>query len=348
MNKTLDDIAKLVGGEVVGDGRTVITGLSGIKEAQEGDLSFVANDRYFALVESTRASAVITPRHMEGLTCPSIRTDNPSLAFARIASLLIETETPHPRGVHPTAVVAADAVLGRDVAVGPYAVIEAGAEIGDRTMIYSGAYIGAKVGIGADSLIYPHVTIRERVVIGRRVIIHSGTVIGADGFGFVTTDGIHEKIPQLGIVEVEDDVEIGANVTVDRARFDKTVIGRGTKIDNLVQIAHNVRIGKNCIIVSQVGISGSTIIEDNVTLAGQVGVAGHLTIGAGAVVASKSGVPSSLGPKAVYWGIPAKPIMEAKRVNACVQRLPNYVKIIQDLQKRVAELESRMGATADG
>lgn len=348
MKKTLAEIAALIGGELVGDGQTVITGLSGIKEAREGDLSFVANDRYFPLVETTKASAIITPRGMTVASRPIIRTDNPSLAFARIASLVIETETPHPRGIHPTAVIAPEARLGRDVTVGPYAVIEAGADIGDRTIIYSGAYVGAKSRVGADGLIYPHVIIRERVVIGARVIIHSGTVIGADGFGFVATNGIHEKIPQLGTVEVEDDVEIGANVTVDRARFDKTVIGRGTKIDNLVQIAHNVRIGRNCIIVSQVGISGSTIIEDNVTLAGQVGVAGHLTIGTGAVVASKSGVPSSLEPNAVYWGIPAKPMMEAKRVNACLQRLPSYVKTIQDLQKRVAELEAQISSLAQG
>ena len=171
-------------------------------------------------------------------------------------------------------------------------------------------------------------------MIGDRVIIHSGTVIGSDGFGFVNVKGVNVKIPQIGTVEIQDDVEIGANVTIDRARFDKTVIGRGTKIDNLVQIAHNVRIGENCIIVSQVGISGSTTLENNVTLAGQVGVVGHITIGANTVVASKSGVPNSIPPNSIYWGIPANPIMEAKRINASVQRLPHYVKVIQELKKK--------------
>lgn len=342
MHKTLAEIAELVDGTVVGDGNLILKGLSGIKEAREGDLTFLANSKYFPLLETTGASAVIIPRGMNAGRIAAIETENPSLAFARIATLISHDKASRPEGIHPTAVIAGDAVLGKSVNVGPYTVIESGAVIGDHTTIFSHCFIGHQARVGREGLIYPNITIRERVVIGDRVIIHSGTVIGSDGFGFVNVKGVNVKIPQIGTVEIQDDVEIGANVTIDRARFDKTVIGRGTKIDNLVQIAHNVRIGENCIIVSQVGISGSTILENNVTLAGQVGVVGHITIGANTVVASKSGVPNSIPPNSIYWGIPANPIMEAKRINASVQRLPHYVKVIHELKKKVEALESRL------
>ncbi len=340
--KRLAEIAAWVGGEVVGDGDLLITGISGIKEAGEGDLSFIVDARYRPLLQESRAAAVIVPPSVTVEGRSAIRTDNPSLAFSRIAMRAYGAGGVRPEGIHPTAVIAEDAVLGKDVAVGPCAVIESGARIGDRTAVSSGCYIGRESVIGPDGLIYPHVVVRERVRIGARVIIHSGAVLGSDGFGFIDVEGAHEKIPQIGTVEIGDDVEIGANVTVDRARFDRTVIGRGTKIDNLVQIAHNVRIGEHCIIVSQVGISGSSVLEDRVVLAGQVGVAGHLTVGAGAVVASKSGVPSSLAGGRMYWGIPARPHMQAKRVSAAVQRLPAYVKTIQELQRRVEDLERRL------
>jgi UDP-3-O-[3-hydroxymyristoyl] glucosamine N-acyltransferase len=342
MRSTLAEIAKLVEGEVVGNPRLAITGFSGIKEAGGGDLTFLANAKYSTLLQTTKAAAILVPLDVTIKDKDVIRVANPSLAFAKAVSLLAEDYTHRFQGIHEKALVAADARLGQDVSIGPYAIIESGVSIGDKSRIYGGSYIGANSRIGSGCLIYPNVTIRERTAIGQRVTIHSGTVIGADGFGYVNVEGVHEKIPQIGIVEIQDNVEIGANVTIDRARFDKTVIGEGTKIDNLVQIAHNVRIGKNCIIVSQVGISGSTVVEDNCILAGQVGIVGHITIGEGAVVTAKSGVPSSLPGHEMYWGIPAKPHREAKRVNACVQRLPHYVKIIQDLQKRIAELEAKI------
>lgn len=342
MHKTLGDIAKFVDGEIVGDASLVITGLSGIKEAKEGDLTFVANSKYFPLVPQTKASAVIAPRETPAGSKSLIRTDNPSLAFAKIASIMSEANAFRPSGIHPTAIIADNARLGKNVSVGPFTVIEHGARIGDNTVLFSHCYVGPHTTLGADCLIYSNVSIREKIAIGNRVIVHCGTVIGSDGFGFVNVKGVHVKIPQIGTVQIDDDVEIGANVTIDRARFEKTHIGQGTKIDNLVQIAHNVKIGKNCIIVSQVGISGSTTIEDDCVLAGQVGVAGHLTIGKGTVVASKSGVPSDISPGSFVWGIPAKPHMHAKRVNAALQHLPDYVKVIQDLKRRVAELEAKL------
>lgn len=342
MHKTLAEIATFVRGELIGDPGIVITGFSGIKEAGQGDLTFLANAKYFPLAQTTRASAIVAPLDYRPDNKNVILTENPSRAFSKAISLMVEDNTSCPHGIHEKSFIAKDARLGKNVTVGPFAIIEQGAVIGDKTCIYGGSYIGPGTAIGEECTIYPHVTIRERTKIGNRVMIHSGTVIGSDGFGYVDVQGVHEKIPQIGIVDIHDDVEIGANVTIDRARFDKTVIGAGTKIDNLVQIAHNVRMGKNCIIISQVGISGSTVIEDNCILAGQVGVVGHVTIGEGTIVASKSGVPNSLPAHSTYWGIPARPHMEAKRINACVGKLPYYVKKILDLEHKVAQLEARL------
>ena len=342
MQKTLAELAKLVDGEVVGDKKLIITGLSGIKEAKEGDLTFIANSKYTPLIKTTKASAILIPRDLKVSGKSIIRTDNPSLAFANIASLTAVQEE-HPfQGIDKSAVIAKDAILGENVSIGPLVVIEKKAHIGENTVIYPGCYVGYKTFIGKDCLIYPNVSIRDHITIGNRVIIHSGTVIGSDGFGYDQVDGRHKKIPQTGTVLIEDDVELGANVTVDRARFDKTIIGRGTKIDNLVQVAHNVVIGENCIIISQVGISGSVTIGKNVILAGQVGVAGHLTIGEGSVVVAQSCVTKSLPPFSKVSGFPAKPHIHAKRVNAALQRLPMYVKKIQELEKKIKELEGKL------
>jgi len=342
MHKTLGEIAKFINGELVGDGDVVITGIKGIKEAEDGDISFIANRKYFPLLQTTKASAVIIPRDVIPTDRPVIKTDNPSLAFAAATSLFIDDRVYHIKGIHPTAIVAKDAVIGKNVNIGAYVVIEAKAQIGDRTTIYPGCFVGHHTIMGEDCLIYANTTIRERIIIGNHVIIHSGTVIGSDGFGYVDVEGVHQKIPQIGTVVIEDNVEIGSCVTIDRARFEKTLIGRGTKIDNLVQVAHNVIIGENCIIVSQTGISGSSVLGKNVVLAGQVGLAGHLTIGDNSIVASKSGVPKSIPPNSVVFGYPAKPHAHAMRVNACIQRLPHYVKTINDLSKRIEELETQL------
>jgi UDP-3-O-[3-hydroxymyristoyl] glucosamine N-acyltransferase len=342
MQKTLKEIAKLIDGELIGDDNIVITGVSGIKEAVEGDITFVANPKYFPLIEKTRASAIITGRDLKSTSRSVIRTDNPSLAFAQIVSLIIPCEVARPKGIHPSAIIGKEVHLGKDITIGPYTVIEDNVSIQDKTIIYAGCYVGHHSKIGSDTLIYPNVSIREHVVIGSRVIIHSGTVIGCDGFGFATIEGLHYKIPQVGTVEIDDDVEIGANVTIDRARFDKTIIGRGTKIDNLVQIAHNVVVGENSIIVAQAGISGSTTIGRGATLAGQAGLVGHITIGEGAVVAAQAGVTKSVPAHTTVSGYPAKPHDIAKRVNACVQNLPRLYDIVAELKKKIAELEKRI------
>ncbi len=339
MKFTLKEIARLVGGEVVGDPNIVITGISGITEAKGGDITFLANSKYFPLAKTTEATAIITSREDIEITKPVIKVDDPSMAFTKVVGLAASNGIKHPQGIHPTAVISSGAHIAKDVAIGAYAVIAEGVEIGQGTIIYGGCYLGAHTKVGRDCLIYPHVTLREQTEVGNRVIIHSGAVIGSDGFGFAIVEGVQEKIPQIGIVFIEDDVEIGANVTIDRARFDKTLIGKGTKIDNLVQIAHNVITGEHCIIVAQAGISGSTVLGKGVILAGQAGIVGHIRIGDKAVVAAQAGVTKSVAAGAKVSGYPAKPHEAALRVNACLQRLPELYKKIKELEKKVKSLE---------
>lgn len=342
MHKTLKEIAECIGGEIVGDDGIVIKGVAGIKEAVEGDLTFLANPKYFPLLEKTRASAVITSRDVGESKKTIIRTDNPSLAFSQVLTLISPKGIAQPKGIHPSAIVGKQVTLGKNVSLGPYVVVEDGALIGDNTVVYAGTFIGAHTKIGSDTLIYPHVSIREHITIGSRVIIHSGTVIGSDGFGFVTIKGEHFKIPQIGTVEIGDDVEIGANVTIDRARFDKTIIAKGTKIDNLVQIAHNVSIGENSIIVSQVGIAGSTVIGKNVTLAGQSGVVGHISIGDNAIVMAGSGVSKPVAENETVFGYPARRADAAKKAHAALYNLPRLYKTITELKIRIETLEEKL------
>jgi UDP-3-O-[3-hydroxymyristoyl] glucosamine N-acyltransferase len=336
------DIARLVKGELIGDGGLSVSGFSGIKEANKNELTFLSNPKYEPLLALTRAGVILVPRQ---ISCPGktlIRVDNPSLSFTQVVDYLLKDAPDYkPRGIHPTAVISSGAKVSRTAAIGAHTVIEDGAMIDEGCVIYANCYVGHEARLGKNCLIYPQVVLREKVSLGDRVIIHSGTVIGSDGFGYVTVDGKHMKIPQVGTVLIEDDVEIGANVTIDRARFDKTIIGEGTKIDNLVQIAHNVTIGKHCLIVAQSGIAGSTKIGDHVILAAQAGLVGHIEIGEGAIVAAQSGVSHSIKPGEQVFGSPAHPIKEAMRNNAHFQRLDKYVETIKDLKKRIEKLENK-------
>jgi len=336
------DIARMVKGELIGDGGLSVSGFSGIKEADKNELTFLSNPKYEPLLLDTQAGVILVPRQ---ISCPGktlIRVDNPSLSFIQVVNYFLKDAPDYkPQGIHPTAVIAPGAKISRGVSIGAHTVIEDGAEVGEGSVLYANCYVGHGARLGKECLIYPQVILREKVSLGSRVIIHSGTVIGSDGFGYVTVDGKHMKIPQVGTVLIEDDVEIGANVTIDRARFDKTIIGEGTKIDNLVQIAHNVTIGKNCLIVAQSGIAGSTKLGNYVILAAQAGLVGHIEIGDGAVVTAQSGVSRSIKPGEQVFGSPAQPLKVAFRNNAHIQRLDKYVAMIKELRKRIEALEKK-------
>ena len=348
---TLNEIHKLIGGELEGDPAVVIKGVSGIKEANEGDITFLANSKYESLIDTSKASAIITSKETRKVIAKSvIRVENPSLAFAKVVSFMFQDERKLPKGIHPTAIVGEGARLGKEISLGPYVVVEDNVEIKDNTVICAGVFLGRQTMVGSDTLIYPNVTIREKTVIGNRVIIHSGTVIGSDGFGFEEVNGAHYKIPQVGIVVIEDDVEIGACVTIDRARFGKTVIGRGTKIDNLVQVAHNVIIGENSIIVAQAGISGSSVLGKNVILAGQSGVVGHIEIGDNAIVGAQAGVTKSVPKNTFVVGSPAKPHHISKKIFAAWSKLPALIKEVAELKEglnRLIQERAKSGKSED-
>ncbi len=336
MTFTLQEVATTSGGELIGDPSLQITGAASLVEATAGEISFFGNRKYIGLLRKTRASAVFVPTDFaESIGAAQIRVANPTKAFEQVVLKFAPKPITFPPGIHPSAVVDPSARLGERVSVQPHAVIEAGTTIGDDTIIGAGSYIGHETVIGSACLIYPLVTIRERSCIGSRVIIHSGSVIGADGFGFEMIDGRQQKIQQLGIVQIDDDVEIGANTTVDRARFGRTWIQQGVKIDNLVQIAHNVVIGKNSVIVAQTGISGSTRVGERVTMAGQVGIVGHVEIADGSIIAAQSGVSKSV-PGGVWFGYPAGPIDEIKQQIA-------WIRSLGKLFARVKEIEKKLG-----
>lgn len=335
--KTLSELAQLVGGEVRGDPSLRIRGVSSLEEAREGEITFVTSDRYLPLLAETKASAAIVPREVEA-PIPLLIASNPALAMAKILSVFAERPLP-PSGISEGAWVSPSAKVGRDVAILPLAYVGEEAEVGDRVVLYPGVYVGPRVKIGPDSVIYPNVTLYEGTVIGSRVTIHAGAVIGADGFGFVKDGERNFKIPQVGTVRIEDDVEIGANCCIDRATFGQTVIGRGVKMDNLVQIGHNVTIGENTIVVAQVGISGSVKVGRNVALAGQVGIADHVTIGDEAQISAKAGILRDIAPGEVVGGIPQMPHRRWVRVAFLMTRLPELKRELDALLKRVEEME---------
>ena len=349
MVKTVGEIAELVSAEVTGDRGVKIKGVAGIREARPGDITFLADQRYLRALEETKASAVVVSRDISSLPVRQtgaatnlLMVDNPYLAFAKILELF-KKESWLPAGVSPKARVGKGVSLGAQVSIFPFVYIGDNAVIGDRVILYPGVFIGDRSMLGEDSIIYPNVTIREDVIIGKRVIIHSGSVIGSDGFGFVTHKGKHHKIPQIGGVIIGDDVEIGANVAIDRATMGNTIIKRGTKMDNLVHIAHNVVVGEDVLLLGQVGISGSTEIGNNVVLGGQVGVVGHVKIGDRVKVGAKSGVSKDIKPDEIVSGIPAITHGNWLKAQSCFAKLPELRKSVNSMEKKITELERRVG-----
>ncbi|HZT23306.1 MAG TPA: UDP-3-O-(3-hydroxymyristoyl)glucosamine N-acyltransferase [Verrucomicrobiae bacterium] len=333
---TTAEIAKLIDGEVVGDPSAVLRNFAPAESAQAGDLTFAENEDYFARAEQSAATAIIAEKRFSSATKTLIHVPNARVAFARALALFFP-EQKSPPGVHPTAVIASSAQIDPSAHIGPHCVVGERVKIGARTVLQAGCCVGDDSRLGEDVKVFPNVTIYPRTEIGHRVRIHAGTVVGADGFGYVLDNGAHRKVPQIGNVVIGDDVEIGANVTIDRGALGSTVIGKGTKIDNLVQIAHNVEIGEHSIIVAQVGISGSTRLGKGVILAGQVGLAGHLKIGNQVTIAAKSGVMHDIPDGEKWLGIPAQPDKDFKRQVVALRKLP-------ELLRRVAELEKKLGS----
>ncbi len=340
---TVAEIADIVGARVAGDGSVVVTGLASIEDAGPGDLTFLANPRYEKFLDSTSASAIIVPTRYGGSPLLEGRTvllaDDAYVAFASALAVFDPGPETIPPGVAPGACVADTAVLGDGVSVGPCAAIMGSASIGARTVIHAGAYVGANSTVGEDCIVFPNATIKRSVAIGDRVLIHSGSVIGSDGFGFAWDGERHRKVPQIGTVVIGDDVEIGANACIDRATIGATRIGTGTKIDNLVQIAHNVEIGECSIVVAQVGISGSTRVGSGAVLAGQAGIAGHIQIGDRAVVAAQAGVMGDVPAGESVSGYPAIRHSLSKRLHAGVRNLPALFKRIKEIERRLDDLD---------
>jgi UDP-3-O-[3-hydroxymyristoyl] glucosamine N-acyltransferase len=338
-------IAEQLACRLEGDGEIEIERVSGIEQAGAGDLTFFANPRYTAQLEATRASAVILGERAEARPAASVamlRAGNPYLAFARAVELFVPPSTVA-RGIHRLADVAATATLAADASIAAFVSVGDGARIGARTVLHPHVTIGRGAVVGDDCVIHARVSIRERVSIGNRVVIQDGAVVGSDGFGFArAADGTHYKIPQIGAVVIEDDVEIGANTTIDRPAVGETRIGAGTKIDNLVQIAHGVKIGRDVLLAAQVGIAGSTTIEDRVTLAGQVGVAGHLTLGKGVIASAQTGIPNSVEAGRFVSGYPAIENRDWLKASALFRRLPELKKTLSELQRRLDDLETRL------
>ncbi len=349
MQVRLGQLAEWVDGDLQGDPETVVSRVAGVREAGPGEITFLANPKYTAQADRTRASAMILAREspdeikraLQEAGVALILVDDPYFALSRVVQR-IHAKPYRPLGVSEAAVIGNEVRLGKDLSIHPLARVEDRVTIGDRVTLYPGSFIGEGSEIGEDSIIYPNVTIREGTRIGKRVIIHSGTVVGSDGFGFSTQGGKHHKIPQVGTVVIEDDVELGANVAVDRAALGKTVIRKGTKVDNLVQIAHNVVIGEDCLIVAQAGISGSTELGHHVILAGQVGVVGHLNIGDGVRVGAQSGVAQDVPGGATISGSPTMPHQQWLRVQAALRELPQMRKRVREMERELQSLRKTL------
>jgi UDP-3-O-[3-hydroxymyristoyl] glucosamine N-acyltransferase len=337
---TLDELARRLDCRLEGDGTLEVERVAGIEHAGPGDVTFLANARYASRVLTTRATAIIANDDVPKAPCAILRTPQVYLAFARAVGILTPPVRPA-AGISGLASIDPGAGIGPGVSIAPFAVVGAGATIGARTLVHAHAVIEAGARIGDDCEIHAHVSIREGVVIGRRVIIQNGAVIGSDGFGFARRqDGSHEKIPQVGRVVIDDDVEIGANAAIDRPAVGETRIGAGTKIDNLVQVAHGVQLGRNVLLAAQSGIAGSTTLGDGVIMAGQSGATGHITLGAGAIVGAKSAVTKDVAPASHVAGVPAVDVAEWREATVLVRRLPDLRRAVAALDARLAALEA--------
>ena len=344
----LRELAQRIGCRLEGDGSIEVTGVAGIEQAEPGHVTFVANPKYQGALATTRASAVILDERVPAPSCAVLRTAQPYVAFARALECFAEIARPQ-SGVDACSAIGRNVHFGRNVAVGPFVSIGDEAMIGDHTIIYSHAAIGAGTRIGRDCILYSHVAIRERLTVGDRVILHSGVVLGSDGYGFARQpDGTHYKIPQNGTIVIEDDVELGANTCIDRPAVGETRVGAGTKIDNLVQVAHGVHVGERVLLAAQTGIAGSTVIEDDVVFGGQVGVAGHITIGKGTIATAQTGISNSTEPHSFVSGYPAIPNREWRKSSVVFKKLPELRKLVQDLERRVADLEAELARTKGG
>ena len=342
MKVPLSEIADLVQGRISGDPERLICGVGPFEQAGENDITVAGNAKFLKKMDACNAAAIIVPHDIDNEDRNLLQVDMPMVAFAKVMQYFYPPQQPR-AGVHPRAEIGRDFKCGQDVAIAPMVVVGDEVSVGDRVWLHPGVVIGNNVTIGNDVTIHPNVTILERCIVGNRVIIHSGTVIGSDGFGYAPDGACYHKIPHTGIVQIDDDVEIGANNTIDRGTFGKTHIGRGVKTDNLVHVAHNVAVGENTVLVAQVGISGSVTIGKNVILAGQAGVAGHLTIGDGATVGPQTGVgkPVPEG-QIVSSGIPEMPHRLWLRVQRLIPKLPEFSKRLAGLEKNLKALEKKM------
>ena len=341
MEISLRHIAESIGGTVVGDDQVLIKGINSLVSAEQGEISFLSDPRLKDQIRITKASAVIVKGLISLYQGPQLIVADPSLAYARIATIFAP---PIPRfpGISEKATIGEGTYIGKDVSIYPFVYVGRESAIGNEVTLFPGVYIGDKVTVGKGSVIYPNVAIMSDCIIGKEVIIHAGTVIGSDGFGFVRDGDVSVKIPQTGIVQIEDEVEIGANNTIDRATFGKTKIGKGVKTDNLVQIGHNVVVGENTIIVAQAGIAGSTKIGKSVVIGPQVGIIDHLVIGDRVMIAGKSGVVKSIPPGEVVSGLPTMPHRLWLKTRGHIRRLPEYFERLKELEERVKKLDEQI------
>ena len=344
---SLAEIASWINAVVDGDETLEITGLAKIEEARPGELTFIANPKYEKYIADTAASAVIVANNFSGSNKTLLRCADPYYAFMLLVERLYGGPPELPAGIHPSAVIAEGCRIDPGSAVGPLVVIGRGSTIGPGVQLHPGVVLGEEVQVGAGSILYANVSVRERCRIGERVIIHCGAVVGSDGFGFAFKEGRYHKIPQTGIVIIEDDVEIGANTTIDRATLGATLIRAGAKLDNLVQVAHNVEIGSHTAIAAQAGISGSSRVGGYVRMGGQVGISGHLHIGDNVVLGGQAGVTKDIPAGLFYSGYPARPNMQAMREEAALARLPELLKRIRQMEKEIESLNRKLNADAD-